>query len=111
MRVSCGNGQRRNGGAQWPAMLTPAEELGLSGLSLASRVRNSMYKIPDVELGALLQRIRDEALRRHVIYLRDGRPEAINIMACPLTVLPDQLSYIQSVTLTIQNGRHSRSNG
>ena len=86
-----------------PRMLTPAEELGLSGLSLASRVRNAMFKIPAAELGELLQRIREEALRRHVVYLRDGQPEAINIMACPLTVLPDQLAYIHSVTLTIQN--------
>ena len=28
-------------------MLTPAEELGLSGLSLASRVRRAFYRIPD----------------------------------------------------------------
>lgn len=84
-------------------MLTPAEELGLSGLSLASRVRNSIFKIPNAELGALLQRIRDEALHRHVVYLRNGQPEAINIMACPLTVLPDQVAYIHFVSLTIQN--------
>ena len=39
-------------------MLTPAEELGLSGLSLASRVRKAFNKIPESELLQLLQRIR-----------------------------------------------------
>ena len=28
-------------------MLTPAEELGLSGLSLAGRVRKALYRIPE----------------------------------------------------------------
>jgi hypothetical protein len=84
-------------------MLTPAEEMGLSGLSLNSRVRKAFFKIPDAELLALLDKIRTEATRRHLIYLRDGQPETIHVMPCPLTVLPDQLSYIHYVSLTILN--------
>lgn len=85
-------------------MLTPAEELGLSGLSLASKVRAALQQIPRESLVNMLDRIREESLARHVIYLRDGDPQAINILVCPLTVMPDQLAYTHFVTLTIQNG-------
>jgi hypothetical protein len=84
-------------------MLTPAEELGLSGLSLANRVRKAFYKIPEEQLIELLGRIRDESMRRHLCYLREGHLDAIPVFACPMTVLPDQVSYIHFVTQTIQN--------
>ena len=56
-------------------MLTPAEELGLSGMNLAGRVRRALHKIPEPELLGLLQRIEREAARRHLVYLRDGKTE------------------------------------
>jgi hypothetical protein len=84
-------------------MLTPAEEMGLSGLSLASRVRKAFYRIPEPELVGLMQAVREEMLRRRVFYLRDGEAEVVRMMACPVTVLPDQLSYVHYVTLTLQN--------
>src|SRR6516162_5702167 len=84
-------------------MLTPAEELGLSGLALASRVRKAFEKIPETQLVDLLGRLRDEACHRHLIYLRDGQFDTIPVFACPMTVLPDQVSYIHFVTQTIQN--------
>jgi len=57
--------------------LTPAEELGLSGLNLAGRVRKAFYKIPEPALAEVIARMRQEAFRRHLIYLRDGQLEAI----------------------------------
>ncbi len=84
-------------------MLTPAEELGLSGLNLAGRVRKAFLTIPTPQLHALIQQIREESFRRHLIYLRDGIPDAIRVLACPLTVLPDQVAYVHSVSLTILN--------
>jgi hypothetical protein len=84
-------------------MLTPAEELGLSGLSLASRVRKAFYKIPEAEVVRLLERIREETIRRELLYLRDGEEDAIRVLPCPITVLPDQLAYIHFVSLTILN--------
>ncbi|HMF11512.1 MAG TPA: hypothetical protein VKE94_04380, partial [Gemmataceae bacterium] len=84
-------------------MLTPAEELGLSGLSLVSRVRKAFYHIPEARLIGMIDDIRAEALRRHLIYLRDGETETIRVLPCPVTVLPDQLAYIHYVSLTIQN--------
>jgi hypothetical protein len=84
-------------------MLTPAEELGLSGLSLANRVRKAFYRIPEPRLIELLKNLRDEAFRRHLGYLRDGQLDTVPVFACPMTVLPDQISYIHYVTLTIQS--------
>jgi hypothetical protein len=84
-------------------MLTPAEELGLSGMNLAGRVRRALHKIPEPELLGLLQRIDREAAARHLVYMRDGKTETVRVLACPITVLPDQRSYVHFVTLTIQN--------
>ena len=53
-------------------MLTPAEELGLSGLNLAGRVRQALIKLPEPAVLDLVRRMREEAFRRHLIYLRDG---------------------------------------
>ena len=84
-------------------MLTPAEELGLSGASLTSRIRKAFYTIPAATLAELIERIRTDSFRRHLIYLRDGELETIRVLPCPLAVLPDQVSYIHYVSLTIHN--------
>ena len=82
-------------------MLTPAEELGLSGLALAGRVRKAFYQVPEARLVALADEIKAEARRRHFAYLRDGQEESVHVMPLPVTVLPPQLSYIHSVTQTL----------
>ena len=84
-------------------MLTPAEELGLSGHSLAGRVRQAFYKIPEPVLVEVIRRMREEGFKRHLIYLRDGEMDTIRVLPCPLTVLPDQLAYIHFVSLTVLN--------
>ena len=73
-------------------MLTPAEELGLSGLGLASRVRKAFFRIPESRLIELAEQIRGEARQRHLCYLRDGKEEICHVMPLPITVLPEQLS-------------------
>jgi hypothetical protein len=78
--------------------------MGLSGLSLASQVRKAFYRIPESTLIDLIQRIHDECARRHVVYyLREGQPDVIRVLPCPITVLPDQLAYVHVVSLTILN--------
>ncbi|MCS7045433.1 MAG: DUF692 domain-containing protein, partial [Gemmataceae bacterium] len=84
-------------------MLTPAEELGLSGLSLASRVRKAFFKVPEARLVELADRIHAEALRRHLCYLRDGQEEVTHVMPLPITLLPEQLSYVHYVSQIITN--------
>jgi hypothetical protein len=51
----------------------------------------------------MLERIRAESVRRHLVYLRDGQVETVRVLPCPLTVLDNQRSYFHSVSLTIQN--------
>lgn len=84
-------------------MLTPAEELGLSGASLANRVRQAFYRFPERKLKQLIEQLRSESERRHLFYLRDGEFETIRVFPRPVTVLPDQVTYIHFVTLTILN--------
>lgn len=84
-------------------MITPAEELGLSGLALAGRIRKAFYTLPDAEVVALIERIREESIKRNLVYVRDGEVEPIRILPCPIPVLPDQLAYIRYTALTILN--------
>ncbi|HUR94502.1 MAG TPA: hypothetical protein VMY76_07950 [Gemmatimonadales bacterium] len=83
-------------------MLTPAEEQGLAGLALASRVQHALYRLAPADLAALIERLRAGALSRHVVYLHEGTVEPIRILPAPITVLPDQLAYVHHVTLTVQ---------
>lgn len=84
-------------------MLTPAEELGLGGLTIASRIRKALYRLPEAELSLLMEAIESESRRRHLVYLREGKEDIIRILPCPIPVLPDQRAYIHHVSLTIQN--------
>jgi hypothetical protein len=84
-------------------MLTPAEEQGLSGLALASRVYHALYRVGDAQMAGLIDRLYQGARDRHMIYLHDGAMETIRVLPCPITILPDQLAYVRHVTLTIQN--------
>ncbi len=84
-------------------VLTPAEERGLSGLSLDSRVRQVFYAIPPETIAEMIERMVAEAFKRSLIYVRDGRSEAIRVFLRPTGVMPDQLAYLHFVSLTIVN--------
>lgn len=84
-------------------MLTPAEEHGLAGLAVASRVQHALYRLAPAELAGLIERLRAGALAQHVVYVHEGEVEPIRILPAPITVLPDQLAYVHHVTLTVQN--------
>jgi len=84
-------------------VLTLAEEIGLGGYHLASRMRKAFLSLPESEVASLMQRVREESARRHLVYLREGQPEIVGLFPLPLTALPDQVSYLHYVTLTVQN--------
>jgi hypothetical protein len=84
-------------------MLTPAEELGLAGLNLASRVRKAFFRITEPRLVKLSERIRELSKQRRVLYLRDGQEEVIHTMLLPITMLPEQMGYLHYVSLAIEN--------
>ena len=44
-----------------------------------------------------------EARRRRLIYFRDGKPESIRVMLRPIGVMPEQLAYLNFVSITILN--------
>ena len=84
-------------------MLTLAEEIGLGGYQLSSRVRKAFLSLPESDVAGLMRQVRDESARRHLVYLRDGQAEVLGLFPLPLTALPDQLSYFHYVSLTVQN--------
>jgi hypothetical protein len=84
-------------------VLTLAEEIGLGGYQLSSRVRKAFLSLPEGDVAALMQQVREESARRHVVYLRDGQAEVVGLFPLPLTALPDQVSYLHYVSLTVQN--------
>jgi hypothetical protein len=84
-------------------MLTLAEEVGLGGYYLSSRVRQAFLSLPEGEVAGLMARLREESARRHMVYLRDGQQDVIGVFPLPLTALPDQMSYLHFVSQTVQN--------
>ena len=83
--------------------LTHAEEAGLSGLSLDSRVRQVFYAMQPHTIVELQERMIAEAFKRDLVYARDGQLEAIRVFLRPTAILPDQLAYLHFVSLTIVN--------
>ena len=84
-------------------MLTLAEEVGLGGYYLASRVRQAFASLPEGDVAGLMAQMREEGAQRHMVYLRDGKQEVIGVFPLPLTALPDQMSYLHFVSQTVQN--------
>jgi hypothetical protein len=83
---------------------SPAETSGLRGARLAARVRQALYHLPAAELAAAHERMRQGAIERHMDYFQDGRVETIRVLPCPITLLPEQLAYLHSVTRTLHYG-------
>ncbi|HEY4690186.1 MAG TPA: hypothetical protein VIK33_12805 [Anaerolineae bacterium] len=84
-------------------VLTQAEETGLSGLSLDSRVRQVFYAMPPQTIIGLAERMLGEAFKRGLVYVREGQTEAIRVFLRPTAIMPDQLAYLHFVSLTIIN--------
>ena len=84
-------------------MYTPAEEVGLMGQRLATRVQQALDAIPADEMVALMRAVRDTATRRHLVYQHEGVTETVRLLPCPITLRPDQLAYTNYVSLTVVN--------
>jgi len=81
--------------------LSPVEEAGLAGQRLSGRVRKALYQLGDAELRRLCDAIARDARAERLVYFHDDIEEVIRILPLPLTALPDQLSYVRTVTLTL----------
>lgn len=84
-------------------MYSPAEEVGLLGMRLATRVQNAFDRIPRAAAVDLMLAIREAAEAGHLAYQRDGVTEIIRLLPVPLTLRPDQLGYTHYVSQTIIN--------
>lgn len=84
-------------------MLTPAEELGLAGHTVAARVRRVLHQLDEGLTKELLASLTTAAWERRCVYERDGTFEAVRILPTPMTLLADQLQYLHSVSLTLHN--------
>jgi len=84
-------------------MYTPAEEVGLMGLRLATRVQHALDSIPPEQMVELMRAIHRTAADRHLAYQREGVTETIRLLPCPLTCRTDQLGYTHYISETILN--------
>jgi hypothetical protein len=84
-------------------MHSPAEEVGLMGQRLATRVQAALDAIPRPNLVALMHEIRGAATERHLSYQHDGVTETIALLPCPLTMRQDQLGYTHYVSQIVCN--------
>ncbi|MDQ2768442.1 MAG: hypothetical protein M3Y30_14970 [Gemmatimonadota bacterium] len=84
-------------------MYSPAEEVGLMGLRLATRVQHALDRIPPGAMIDLMREIRCAAGDRHLHYQHDGVTEVIRLLPCPLTLRPDQLGYTHYISETVLN--------
>jgi hypothetical protein len=82
-------------------MLTPAEEVGLAGLRLASRVQRALDAIPGDEMAALLKAVQELATARHLTYQHEGVTETVRLLPCPVTLRQDQVAYSHYVAETL----------
>ena len=83
------------------APMTPADERGLRGVSLDSRLRQVFFGMSAEKLSALAKQVTDEATRRELVYFRDGQQETINVMLRPAGIFSEQLHYFHYVALTL----------
>src|SRR5205814_975399 len=82
-------------------MHSPAEEVGLMGQRLATRVQTALDRVPPAALVDLTRAIRRMATDRHLSYDREGVAETVQLLPCPLTMRNDQLAYTHYVSQTI----------
>ena len=84
-------------------MPSPAEEVGLMGQRLATRVQSALDAIPADQMVELLRDVRRTATQYRLFYQHEGVTETIRLLPCPITLRPDQLAYTHYVSLTIVN--------
>ena len=66
-------------------------------------MRKVFYALPPAELAELVNRVQQEAWERKLIYERNGQMETIPLLLRPSAAMPDQLSYLHFVSLTLLN--------
>lgn len=81
--------------------LSAADERGLKGLSLDSRLRRAFFDLPASTIWELAARVPVSARQKGLIYWHEGKEETINILLRPTAVLGEQMNYFHTVSLTL----------
>ncbi len=81
--------------------LSAADERGLKGLSLDSRLRRAFFDLPASTIWELAKAVPIGARQQGLLYWKEGREETINIMLRPTGVLSEQMNYFHTVSLTL----------
>jgi hypothetical protein len=82
-------------------MLTAADERGLKGLSLDSRLRRAFFDLPASTIWELAEQVPECARKHGLVYWHDGKEEIINVLLRPTGVLTEQMNYFHTVSLTL----------
>ncbi|OQY82071.1 MAG: hypothetical protein B6D41_18705 [Chloroflexi bacterium UTCFX4] len=77
------------------------DEHGLRGVSLDLYLRQIFASLPPETVRQLYQHMRAEALRKELVYYRDGKTEGINVIMRPLAMFAEQLNYFHYVSQTL----------
>src|SRR4051794_6494514 len=77
--------------------------MGLAGQGITARIGRAFHRLPESHLAGLIRSVDSVSRAKHLVYLREGREETIRLMVAPIVILPEQLSYIHSVSLTLHN--------
>ncbi|HZX43824.1 MAG TPA: hypothetical protein VFE93_18440 [Myxococcaceae bacterium] len=84
-------------------MQTPAEELGLASRRVGARLRSALLAIAPDWMRDVVRQIQEDGRAAALLYLHQGRAEAVSILPAPLTVLPEQLQYLHATALTLHD--------
>jgi hypothetical protein len=83
------------------AVLTAADERGLKGLSLDSRLRRAFFDLPASMIWELAEAVPVEARKHQLTYWRDGQEEVINLLLRPTGILAEQMNYFHTISITL----------
>ena len=81
--------------------LSAADERGLKGLSLDSRLRRAFFDLPASTIWELAEAMPVQARQAGLTYWRDGQEEVINILLRPTGILAEQMNYFHTVSVTL----------
>lgn len=80
-----------------PNTLSPDEQ-ALRGVSLDLALRQAFASFSPETILKLCRDIRESALRKELVYYREGQTEVINVIMRPMAVFSEQLNYLHYVS-------------
>lgn len=86
--------------ASVPSPFSP-DEYGLRGVSLDLYLRQIFASLPNETIVDLSRQVHAAALAKELVYYRDSKIEAINVLLRPVAIFSEQLNYFHYVSQTL----------